>query len=216
MFSFFPYSGQPYSSLFRSIQGTLSATETGQDTFAATGEPVYFWDTSQGKAPSNLFTPLRQTTSIAKKAGIKLGTVKVRVKTVITPVKPPAINAIVETKVVNAFKSGTRKTKIFSNSTVLASTYQSYGKTSHVYVFKPNTVYVAVSPKSELIYSIPNVVTSSAKVVQVKRVNTNNKFGSYKTNITTVQNPTDDELRAIMILMRQQKAKQSASFRKMM
>ena len=209
MFSFFPYSGQPYSSLFRSIQGTLSATETGQDTFAASGEPVYFWDTSQGKAPSNQFVALRQTIIHAKKAGFSLRTAKVVVKT--TAFVHVHNNFSVKTAKV---KAGSVKVKSYTGSTLAIPRHRLTGNTGRVIVYKCNTICVNVAPKAELVYSIPDVVTSSPTVVMAKVHSA--KMASYKTNITTVQNPTDDELRAIMILMRQQKAKQSASFRKMM
>jgi len=191
MFSFFPYSGQPYSSLF-------------------TEEPVYFWNTSQGKAPSNQFIALRQTTIYAKKAGFSLKTAKVVVKTTAF-VHVHVNNLLVKTAQV---KTGSVKVKSYTGSTLAIPRHRLTGNTERVIVYKCNTICINVVPKAELVYSIPDVVTSSPTVVMAKMHSA--KMSSYKANITTVQNPTDDELRAIMILMRQQKAKQSASFQKMM
>ena len=231
MFSIFPYSGQPYSSILRTVngvlaateagidvfaatgvdlvQGNLAATEAGIDVFAATGVTEYKWDTSQGKAPSNQFVALRQTTVHAQKAGLKLRTAKVVVKT--TAFVHVHNNLAVKTaKVIG----GSAKVKSYTGSTFAIPRHRLTGNTQQVTVYKCNTICASVAPKAELIYSIPDVVTSSPTVVITQKHSA--KLSSYKANVKTVQNPTDDELRAIMVLMRQQKVKQTVSFRKMM
>jgi hypothetical protein len=231
MFSIFPYSGQPYSSILRTVngvlaateagidvfaatgvdlvQGNLAATEAGIDVFAATGVTEYKWDTSQGKAPSNQFVALRQTTVHAQKAGLSLKTVKVVVKT--TAFVHVHNNLSVKTAKV---KASSAKVKSYTGSTLAIPRHRLTGNTQQVTVYKCNIICAKVSPKAELVYSIPGIVTSSPTVVTAKMHSA--KMASYKSNVKTVQNPTDDELRAIMVLMRQQKVKQTASFRKML
>ena len=192
------------------IQGYLAATEAS-DIFAATGVAgtEYKWDTSQGKAPSNQFVALRQTTTHAQKAGLKLRTAKVAVKT--TAFVHVHNNLAVKTaKVIG----GSAKVKSYTGSTFTIPRHRLTGNTERVIIYKCNTVCANITPKAELIYSIPDVITSSPTVVRTQMHSA--KMTSYRTNVKTVQNPTDDELRAIMLLMRQQKLKQAASFRKMM
>ena len=253
MFSIFPYSGQPYSSILRTVNGVLAATESGTDTlaasgkvlvkgslastevgidtfqalgvelvqgnlaateagidvFTATGVTEYKWDTSQGKAPSNQFVALRQTTTHAQKAGLKLRTAKVVVKTT-------AFVHVHNNLAVKASKviGGSAKVKSYTGLTITIPRHRLTGNTEQVTVYKCNTICAKISPKAELVYSIPDVITSTPTVVIAKMHSA--KMASYKSKVKTVQNPTDDELRAIMLLMRQQKVKQAASFRKMM
>ena len=201
MFSIFPYSSQPYSSIP-----------------PAGGVVPYQWDTSQGKAPSNYFTPLRQTVVHVHKAKLTLKTAKVVVKAVVTPVPAPAVNITVQAKVLEkaGLKSGFAKLKIYSSSVVSIKEQKTHTKTRAVFVYRPNIVCANLPPKTELVYSVPNVFTSSATVVSLNKTPNCAKLVSYKANVKAVQNPTDDELRAIMLLIRQQKLKQAAMIRKMM
>lgn len=170
--------------------------------------PVEAWDTAQGKAPSNQFIALRQTTIQAKKAGAKLKTAKVLVKST-TFVYADAI-LLAKT---NKATAGSARASVHISTAAKAKTYRVQSGANKVAVYQSSICRVKTN-SAELHYANPSVSTSSTAFVRVQ--NSSLKLAYYKPQIKTVQNPTDAELYVIMLMMKQQKLKQAAKFRKMM
>jgi hypothetical protein len=170
--------------------------------------PVEAWDTAQGKAPSNQFVALRQTTIYAKKAGAELKTAKVLVKTTAFVYADAILRATT-----NKATAGSARASVRISTAARVKTYRVQSGANKVAVYESSICKAKVN-YAQASYANPSVSTSSTAFVRVQ--DSSLKLAYYKPQIKTVQNPTDAELYAIMLMMKQQKLKQAAKFRKMM
>jgi|LauGreDrversion4_2_1035121.scaffolds.fasta_scaffold10596_3 hypothetical protein len=170
--------------------------------------PVEAWDTAQGKAPSNQFIALRQTTIQAKKAGAELKTAKVLVKTTAFVYADAILRATT-----NKVTATSARASVHISTATKAKTYSVQSGIRKVKVYQ-SSIYKAKSNYAQTSYARPSVSTSSTAFVRVQ--DNSVRLAYYKPQTKTIQNPTDAELYAIMLMMKQQKLKQAAKFRKMM
>lgn len=170
--------------------------------------PVEAWDTAQGKAPSNQFVALRQTTVYAKKAGAELKTAKVLVKSTTFAYA----DAILLAKT-NKATVGSARAIVHISAAAKAKTYRIQSGANKVAVYQ-SSICKTKPNYAQASYASPSVSTASTAFVRVQDKGL--RLAYYKPQIKTVQNPTDAELYAIMLMMKQQKLKQAAKFRKMM
>ena len=183
------------------VVGELAATESGSDIFSAIGDTQVF---IQGRARGAVFTPVSEVTVTVRPHKKVVGATA-------TPNTRTSSSAQVMVSPHKAVSGKSREVRMFKGVSVNA-TLRGSKISSRAVVVSTGSIFnvaktlgIATGTRNATIYtSVPTVVQFSRNKVRA---------GSLSTKVTTIQNPTDQELMAIAMMFRNQKIQQNSKFR---